>query len=80
MSICNRWDDAVRVADTARHPQTEDLKQSHYKWLLQTSQEDKAAAVKEREGDYLTAISLYLKGGLPARAAQVHIIVNSDVA
>ena len=30
-----------------------------------------AGLVKEREGDFLGAISLYLKGGLPARAAQV---------
>lgn len=66
-----RWDDAIRVADTARHPQTDKLKRTHYQWLLQTAQEDKAAAVKEKEGDYLTAINLYLKGGLAARAAQV---------
>jgi hypothetical protein len=31
------------------------------------------AAVKEDEGDHLAAISLYLKGGLPARAAQVRL-------
>jgi hypothetical protein len=31
------------------------------------------ASVKEREGDHLAAISLYLKGGLPARAAQVRL-------
>lgn len=61
----------MRVADTSRHPQVEELKTQHYQWLLQTAQQDKAAAVKELEGDYLAAISLYLKGGLPARAAQV---------
>ena len=27
--------------------------------------------MKEREGDYLSAINWYLKGGLPARAANV---------
>ncbi len=27
--------------------------------------------MKEAQGDFLGAISLYLKGGLPARAAQV---------
>jgi hypothetical protein len=41
------------------------------RWLLETGQEEKAGLVKEREGDYLGAVSLYLKGGLPARAAQV---------
>ena len=29
--------------------------------------------MKEQEGDYLGAISLYLKGGLPARAAKVPV-------
>lgn len=38
---------------------------------METNQEAKAAEVKEREGDYSTAISLYLKGGLPAKAANV---------
>ena len=36
---------------------------------METNQEAKAAEVKEREGDYYTAINLYLKGGLPAKAA-----------
>lgn len=66
-----RWDDAIRVADTSRHPQTEQLKRNHYDWLLQTGQHDKAGSVKEREGDLLGAILLYMKGGVPARAAQV---------
>jgi len=43
----------------------------HSRWLLETGQEEKAGAVKEQQGDYMGAISLYLKGGLPARAAQV---------
>jgi intraflagellar transport protein 172 len=29
------------------------------------------AEVKENEGDFIGAINLYLKGGLPARAANV---------
>ena len=61
----------MRVADTSRHPQTDELKRAHYQWLLQTGQEDRAGRAKEREGDVLGAISLYMKGGLPARAAQV---------
>ena len=52
-------------------PQAEQLKQDYYKWLLETGQEEAAGGVKEREGDYLGAIGLYLKGGLPGRAAQV---------
>lgn len=38
---------------------------------METGQEEKAGLVKEQEEDFLGAISLYLKGGLPARAAQV---------
>lgn len=48
------------------------------RWLLETGQEEKAGLVKEREGDYLGAISLYLKGGLPARAAQVVTAYNQS--
>jgi intraflagellar transport protein 172 len=70
-----RWDDAIRVADTSRHPQAEQLKHTHYDWLLQTGQHDKAGSLKEREGDLQGAIHLYMKGGVPARAAQVWCVV-----
>ncbi|GAX77698.1 hypothetical protein CEUSTIGMA_g5141.t1 [Chlamydomonas eustigma] len=77
----HKWEDAIRVAESSRHPDADALKQRYYKWLLETSQEEMAGQVKEREGDYLGAISLYLKGGLPARAAQVvmqsHIQIDS---
>jgi len=39
--------------------------------LVDTNQEEKVGEVKEHEGDFLTAITFYLKGGLPARAANV---------
>lgn len=34
--------------------------------------------VKENEGDFLTAITFYLKAGLPARAANVVMNYNID--
>ena len=68
-----RWEDAIRVAESSRHPDAGDLKTQYYKYLLETGQEEKAGQVKEVEGDYLGAISLYLRGGLPARAAQVGV-------
>lgn len=64
------------MADSSRHANTEELKRAHYQWLLKTGQEDKAGSAKEREGDLLGAISLYMKGGLPARAAQVRARVG----
>lgn len=45
--------------------------------MIETNQEAKAAEVKEREGDFHTAITLYLKGGLPAKAA--NIVTNYNV-
>jgi intraflagellar transport protein 172 len=46
--------------------------------LIETNQEEKAAEIKEEEGDYNTAINLYLKGGIPAKAANV--VYNSNVS
>jgi hypothetical protein len=66
-----RWDDAVRVADTCRHPQSNELRRAHHQWLLASGQDGKAGALQEKAGDLLGAIGLYLKAGLPARAAQV---------
>ncbi len=54
------------------------MKKNYYTWLLETAQEEKAAEIKEEEGDYNTAIQLYLKGGIPARAANV--VYNSNVS
>ena len=38
---------------------------------MDTNQEGKAGDVKEREGDYMAAINLYMKAGMPARAARL---------
>jgi hypothetical protein len=65
------------VAERSRHPAVEAMRRAHYQWLLDTNQEEKAGAVKEAEGDDFSAITLYLRGGLPARAAQVHITIRS---
>ncbi|KIZ07625.1 Intraflagellar transport protein [Monoraphidium neglectum] len=75
----HRWEDAIRVADTSRHPGSDDLRAAHFKWLLSTGQEDKAGAGKEREGDLAAAIALYLKGGAPARAAQA-VVAHPGIA
>ena len=38
---------------------------------MDTGQEEKAGELREREGDLNSAVSLYLKGNLPAKAAQL---------
>lgn len=67
----HKWDEAIKIAERKNHPEVREFKENYFQWLLETAQEAKAAEVKEREGDFNTAIGLYLKGGLPAKAANV---------
>ncbi|KAG2781071.1 Intraflagellar transport protein [Phytophthora cactorum] len=65
----HKWEDAIRVAEAKNHSGCEQMKRSYYDYLVESRQEEKAAAVKVKDGDYASAVSLYLKGGLPAKAA-----------
>ena len=65
----HRWDAAIAISESKNRPDTEELKTSYLQWLLETGQEEKAAVIKEKEGDIETAIQLYMQGGLPAKAA-----------
>jgi len=69
----HRWDEAIAVAESkgGATMDVENMKRQYYDWLLENGQEEKAAQVKEKAGDFNSAIRLYLQGGLPARAAQV---------
>ena len=67
----HRWDDAIKVAEQASHPEVEQMKTDYFAYLRDSGQEERAAELKAAEGDYVTAINLYLKGGYPARAAQI---------
>ncbi len=66
-----KHDCAIRVAEQAKRPEATEMRQTYFQYLLDSNQEDQAAALKEREGDFIQAISLYLKGGMPGKAAQV---------
>lgn len=72
-----KHEDAIRVAEQGRHPEAIEMRQAYFQYLLDSNQEERAAALKEREMDYIAAINLYLKGGMPAKAAQV--IINNDI-
>ncbi|DBA03525.1 TPA: hypothetical protein N0F65_011426 [Lagenidium giganteum] len=65
----HKWEDAIRVAEAKNHSGLETMKRNYYDYLLESRQEEKAALLKVKENDYASAISLYLKGGLPAKAA-----------
>ncbi|EPZ35542.1 WD40 repeat-like protein [Rozella allomycis CSF55] len=67
----HKWDSAIKVAQLRNHPDIKELKQGYLTWLLESGQEDKAAEYKETEGDILTAIEYYLKGGFPGKAASL---------
>lgn len=64
------------MAEVKNHPELETLKRNYHAWLMETKQEEKAAELKEREGDYLGAMDMYIKSGLAARAA--HLALNHD--
>eukprot|EP00959_Pyramimonas_sp_CCMP1952_P409339 8578577-Pyramimonas_sp.AAC.1 len=72
-----QWDSAVTVADQTKHAEAEALRRQHNQWLMETGQEEQAGVVKERDGDHMGAISLYLKGGLPGKAASVVMKVGA---
>ncbi|XP_037068847.1 intraflagellar transport protein 172 homolog [Pollicipes pollicipes] len=67
----NKWEEALNVAETRRHPDLPQLRANYHQWLMTTRQEEKAGELKEQEGDYLHAVQLYLRSGLPAKAARV---------
>ena len=67
----HKWDELITIAEKRKHPKLNDYKSNYFQWLLSSNQEEKAAEVKEKDGDYKEAINLYLKGKLPARAAAV---------
>lgn len=49
----------------------EKLKKIYQQWLNDTEQHEIAALAKEREGDYNSAINLYLKSNIPIRASKL---------
>ncbi|XP_067274021.1 intraflagellar transport protein 172 homolog [Pseudorasbora parva] len=63
------WDDCIAVAEAKGHPELDNLRRSYYSYLMETNQNEKAGEVKENEGDFTGAVNLYLKAGLPAKAA-----------
>ncbi|XP_072536228.1 intraflagellar transport protein 172 homolog isoform X2 [Salminus brasiliensis] len=78
------WDDCIELAETKGHPELDNLRHSYYAWLMETNQNEKAGEVKEREGDYIGAVNLYLKAGLPAKAAWLamsrdELLASSDI-
>ena len=66
-----KWDESVKIAEKYAHPEIAKIKAQYYEWLLSNDQLDKAASLKEHDGDFMTAIDLYIQGGYPAKAANL---------
>ena len=66
-----KWDESVKIAEKYAHPDIAKIKGQYYEWLISNDQLDKAAQVKEHDGDFMTAIDLYIQGGYPAKAANL---------
>lgn len=61
---------AIQLAESKNRPDVDELKSRFHCWLLETHQEEKAAEIKEAEGDKRSALRLYMKAGLVSRAAK----------
>lgn len=72
-----KFDSAIRVAEQTRHVSEIDMKRRYFDFLLETKQYDLAAQQKEKSGDYIGAIDLYLKANLPGKAAR--IVLNRKI-
>lgn len=72
----HRYDEAIRVAQENKHPDLLDMRRTYFQLLLDTNQHERAAMLKVVECDFAQAINLFLKGGMPGKAAQVIIDNN----
>lgn len=72
-----KHEEAIRVAEQCRHPEALEMRQAYFQYLLDSNQDEKAAELKLDENDFLQAINLFLKAGMPGKAAQV--IIDKDI-
>ncbi|KAG1667872.1 Intraflagellar transport protein 172 [Nymphon striatum] len=70
----HKWDDAINLAEIKGHPELETLKKNYFQWLMATNQEEKAGQVKENDGEFMSAVNMYMKAGLLAKAA--HLVTS----
>jgi intraflagellar transport protein 172 len=73
----HKWDQSLLVAELKNHPELKILRQNYMQWLKDSGQEVEAGQIKEEERDYESAIKLYIKGGIPGRAA--HVLMKHEL-
>ncbi|XP_046738149.1 intraflagellar transport protein 172 homolog [Diprion similis] len=71
------WEEALTLAQARGWAGLESLRDNHFKWLLESGQAARAAAIIEPDNPRL-AISLYLQAHRPGRAARL-ALANEDL-
>lgn len=64
----HKWEEALDLTQSKNGTNTVQLRAKHLKWLIDSHQEEKAGDLKEKEGDHISALDLYLKAKQPGRA------------
>lgn len=72
----NRFDESLAIAETRGLDDVANRRARYFAWLMETRQYETAGEMREKDGKHIDAINLYLRGGTPARAAQVVSVNN----
>ncbi|CAI2733336.1 unnamed protein product [Schistosoma spindalis] len=76
-----KWDDAIEIAEAKNWSGLDKLKKDYHHWLTETGQEEKAGDLRQKDGDFNGAITLYLRAGVPGKAARLALTepeISSD--
>ncbi|KAH8862639.1 Intraflagellar transport protein 172 like [Schistosoma japonicum] len=66
-----KWDVAIEIAEAKSWSGLDNLKKDYHHWLTETGQEEKAGDLRQKDGDFNGAITLYLRAGVPGKAARL---------
>ncbi|THD25249.1 Intraflagellar transport protein [Fasciola hepatica] len=67
----NKWESAIEIAEVKSWSGLDQLRKEHQAWLTETGQDEKAAELRQKEGDLTSAVTLYLRAGVPGKAARL---------
>ena len=64
-------DESIKIAEKYAHPEIVKIKSQYYEWLISNDQLDKAAQLKELDGDFKKVIELYIQEGYPVNVGNL---------
>ena len=65
------YSDVIRVLEKVKDSNIQSKRDLYCDSLIDSNRQDKAAEIRESEGDFVQSITLYLHGGFPERAANL---------